>query len=170
MYAVSGVFYFLAGFHSSVVLLIFAVLFNGIGSSSMFTTYRTLYGKKSKKTNRSKVFGIYFSSMNLAYVIGALISAFLVQYIELPFLYLFIVIFALLSLLQDEKIQIFFQKKFSTNWNSYSRKKEKKPINYEIDEGMQRVRKLLGKKGVIALLSKELFSLSPWKKVFAAIK
>lgn len=91
------------------------MILNGIASSVMFTTYRTLYGKKSKSHNRSKVFGVYFSSINMAYVIGALISAVLVSYIELPFLYLFIVIFALLSLLQDGKIQDFMNKKFSTS-------------------------------------------------------
>lgn len=113
IYAISGLFYFLAGMESAPGLLILAVILNGMASSTMFTTYRTLYGKKSHQHNRSKVFGVYFSSINMAYVIGALLSAFLVSYIELPYMYLFVVIFALLSLMQDGKIQNFIKKKFS---------------------------------------------------------
>ena len=94
IYAISGLFYFLAGMESAPGLLILAVILNGMASSTMFTTYRTLYGKKSHQHNRSKVFGVYFSSINMAYVIGALLSAFLVSYIELPYMYLFVVIFA----------------------------------------------------------------------------
>ncbi len=79
----------MAGMKSSIPWLIVAVVLNGIASSMMFTTYRTLYGKKSQSHNRSKIFGVYFSSINMAYVIGALMSAVLVSYIELPFMYLF---------------------------------------------------------------------------------
>jgi len=42
-YAISGAFYFWAGFEQSAFSLICAVILNGIGSSTMYTTYRTLY-------------------------------------------------------------------------------------------------------------------------------
>lgn len=166
MYAISGLFYFLAGMETSREFLIIAVILNGIASSTMFTTYRTLYGKKSQQHNRSKVFGIYFSSINMAYVIGALLSAFLISYIELPYMYLFIVIFALISLMQDGKIQDFIKRKFSKSW----KKRDPSNIDYEIDEDMHNLKKLMWKKGVIATFSKEIISLAPWKRMFIALK
>ena len=69
VYIFSGLFYFLAGMHSSPLLLVLAVVLNGIASSMMFTTYRVLYGKGTQHSNRSRMFGFYFSSINLAYVI-----------------------------------------------------------------------------------------------------
>lgn len=168
LYATSGFFYFLAGIEVSATLLLLAVILNGIASSTMFTTYRTLYGKKSQKSNRSKIFGVYFSSINMAYVIGALISAFLVSYVELPYMYLFIVIFAILSLLQDGKIQGFISKKFSK-----SRKKRgtlSETFEQEIDEDFHNIKKLMGKRGVIATFCREITSLKPWKRMFSALK
>ena len=55
--------------HGSPLLLVLAVVLNGIASSMMFTTYRVLYGKGTQHSNRSRIFGFYFSSINLAYVI-----------------------------------------------------------------------------------------------------
>lgn len=168
LYACSGFFYFLAGMEASAALLIVAVIFNGIASSTMFTTYRTLYGKKSQKNNRSKIFGVYFSSINMAYVIGALASAFLVSYIELPYMYLFIVIFAILSLMQDGKIQDFISRKFSK-----SRKKRGKlteNFEQEIDEDLHNIKKLMGKRGVIASFCGEMISFKPWKRMFSALE
>lgn len=42
--------------------------------------------------------------MNLAYVIGALIASVLIQYIQLPYLFLFVSIFAVLSFFTDQKL------------------------------------------------------------------
>ena len=101
----------------------------------MYTTYRTLYWKKTQTNNRSKILGVYFSSINMAYVIGALISAFLVKYLDLPYMYLFVVIFAILSILQDSKIQDFVRRKFSKTWWKYLKKQNTDlPFEYEIDE------------------------------------
>lgn len=166
IYAISGLFYFLAGMESAPGLLILAVILNGMASSTMFTTYRTLYGKKSHQHNRSKVFGVYFSSINMAYVIGALLSAFLVSYIELPYMYLFVVIFALLSLMQDGKIQDFIKKKFSKS----RKKRDAWNLEYEIDEDMHNIKKLMWKKGVIANFYREITSFEPRKRMFVALK
>lgn len=170
VYALSGFFYFLAGFYGSFVWLLFAILCNGIGSSSMNTSYRTVYGDKASKENRTKVFGVYFSSSHLALVIGALLASFFVNYIALPYLYLFISIFALLSLLQDEKIQEFFKQKFSSTDTEDTNGEKPESEIQKFDEGIDNVRKLFGPKGVLVFLFKELFSFAPWKKVFVAIK
>lgn len=166
IYAISGLFYFLSGLETSLGLLIIAVVFNGIASSTMFTTYRTLYGKKAQHHNRSKVFGVYFSSINMAYVIWALLSAFLVSYIELPYMYLFIVIFALISLMQDGKIQELIKKKVSKSW----KKRDTANLNYEIDEDMHNLKKLMGKNWVIATFTREITSFAPWKRMFIVLK
>ena len=170
-YAISGAFYFWAGFEQSAFFLICAVILNGIGSSTMYTTYRTLYWKKTQTNNRSKILGVYFSSINMAYVIGALISAFLVKYLDLPYMYLFVVIFAILSILQDSKIQDFVRRKFSKTWWKYLKKQNTDlPFEYEIDEEYQNMENILRKKNMLLLYFREIFSLSPWKKMFEAMK
>lgn len=127
--------------------LIVAVILNGLASSMMYTTYRSLYGKKAQKNNRSQIFGVYFSSINGAYVIGSIISYFLVQYLELPYMYLFVVIFGIFSILQDSKIQDFIRRKFSKTWRKFSRKQEKNAdLIYEIDEEGLDLTKMRGKK------------------------
>ncbi|MBR6907748.1 hypothetical protein IKN40_04580 [bacterium] len=59
-------------------------------------------------------------------------------------MYLFIVIFSMLSVVQDNKIQDFIKKKFTKSW----KKLEKRipDVEYEIDEDLDNVKKLLGKK------------------------
>jgi len=168
IYAVSWCLYFTAWINHSAWWLVLAVIANGIASATMFTSYRNLYWKKGKAQNRSKVFWVYFSSMNLAYVIWAILSAVLVYYIDLPYMYLFIVIFSMLSVVQDNKIQDFIKKKFTKSW----KKLEKRipDVEYEIDEDLDNVKKLLGKKWVIPTYLKEIFSPGPWKSMFVTLK
>lgn len=167
LYAICAIFYFAAGINHSISLLLIAVLLNGIASSTMFTTYRVLYGKKSKTTNRSQIFGVYFSSINMAYVIGAIISSFLVKYLDLPYMYLFVVIFALFSILQDGKIQDFIRRNFSKTRKRFSKKQDS---SNEVNEDILTVKKVLGKKGVVSNFFKEVFSLNPWKKMFSSMR
>lgn len=170
-YALSGFFYFMAGIEHSATLLILAVIINGVASSTMFTTYRTLYGKKSQTRNRSQIFGIYFSSINLAYVIWALISTLLVKYLDLPYMYLFVVIFALLSILQDGKIQDFLRRNFSKSRHKYRKKQEKNlNLDYEVNEDLLTVKKVIGKKGILLSFFREVFSLGAWRKMFQALQ
>jgi hypothetical protein len=56
-------------------------------------------------------------------------------------MYLFIVIFAMLSLLQDHKINDFIKKKFSKNWKNFEHKNIE--IENELDEDIHNVKKLL---------------------------
>jgi hypothetical protein len=59
-------------------------------------------------------------------------------------MYLFIVIFSLLSVMQDSKIQDLLSKKFSKSWEKLENKMPN--VEYEIDEDLDNVKKLLGKK------------------------
>ena len=168
IYAVSWCLYFTAWINHSAWWLVLAVIANGIASATMFTSYRNIYWKKGKAQNRSKVFWVYFSSMNLAYVIWAVLSAVLVSYIDLPYMYLFIVIFSMLSVVQDNKIQDFINKKFRKSWKKLENNMPN--IEYEIDEDLDNVKKLLGKKWVIPTYFKEIFSPWPWKSMFVTLK
>jgi len=168
IYALSWCLYFLAWINHSLILLLLAVIANWIASSMMFTTYRTMYSHKGHSWNRSKIFGVYFSSINMAYVIWAIISARVIHYIELPYMYLFIVIFAMLSLLQDHKINDFIKKKFSKNWKNFEHKNIE--IENELDEDIHNVKKLLWKRWVIRSFCKEVTSLKPWKAMFLTLK
>jgi uncharacterized protein YktB (UPF0637 family) len=59
-------------------------------------------------------------------------------------MYLFIVIFSMLSVMQDSKIQDFIGKKFTKSWKKLEKRVPN--IEYEIDEDLDNVKKLLGKK------------------------
>lgn len=106
--------------------------------------------------------------MNLAYVIWAILSAILVSYIDLPYMYLFIVIFSMLSVVQDSKIQDFIKKKFTKSWKKLENRIP--DVEYEIDEDLDNVKKLLGKKWVISTYFQEIFSPGPWKSMFVTLK
>ena len=69
--------------------------------------------------------------MYITEVIWSLIAAVLVNYLELPYMYFFVVIFALISLLQDEKIKSVLSKHYNkTRGKFYKRvKKESKNID-----------------------------------------
>jgi hypothetical protein len=59
-------------------------------------------------------------------------------------MYLFIVIFSLLSVMQDNKIQDLLNKRFTKSWKKLENKMP--DVEYEIDEDLDNVKKLLGKK------------------------
>jgi hypothetical protein len=80
------------------------VLLNGFATATLLTTYQAFIRKHSKKNTRGAVFGLYFSSLNLAYVIGSLIASFFIGYVELPYLFLLVSLFAVLSFFTDKKL------------------------------------------------------------------
>ncbi|MFA7298475.1 MAG: MFS transporter [Candidatus Absconditabacterales bacterium] len=104
VYVITGILYFLAGILTSPVILVIAVLLNGLATATLLTTYQAFIRKHSKKNTRGAVFGLYFSAANLAYVIGALIAAVLISYVQLPYLFLFISLFAIISFFTDNKL------------------------------------------------------------------
>lgn len=81
--------------------------------------------------------------MNAALVIGSLISAILIKWISLPYLFLFIVLFAIISLFSDKKI----------------------PITRKTD-----LKKIFGKKSFLMDFIKRVFSLKPFVKTFSMLK
>ncbi len=111
VYMIMGIIYVFAGIYSSVVLLILAVLLNGFATASLFISYQTFIRKNTRGGERGRSFGLYFSSINLAYIIWAVISAFLITKIDLPHLFIFIPIFAWISLLTDKKLPSLTKKK-----------------------------------------------------------
>lgn len=103
-YIISSIFYVTAWILKSPRILLVAVFFNWFWSSSTFVTYYSAVHENSNKNHSESSWWLFFSWMNCAYVVWALLSAVLVQFINLPFLYIFIAIFSILSLLIDCKI------------------------------------------------------------------
>jgi len=103
-YVITWLLYFVAGMLKSPVVLLIAVILNGFATATLLTTSQAFIRKHSKKNTRWAVFWLYFSASNLAYVIGALIAAVLVKYIDLPYMFLFISLFAVISFFTDKKL------------------------------------------------------------------
>lgn len=103
-YVITWLLYFVAGILKSPSVLVIAVVLNGFATATLLTTYQTFIRKHSKKNTRGAIFGLYFSSANLAYVIGALLAAVLVRYVWLSYMFLFISLFAILSFFTDKKL------------------------------------------------------------------
>lgn len=143
MYVITGILYFLAGILRMPVILIAAVLLNGLAASTMWVTYQTFIRKYSPKNTRWWAFGLYFSSMNLAYVLWALWAVVLIKYLPLPYVFLFVSLFAFVSLGIDQKLP------------TLSR---------------QRIRAFLGKDTFIHKFFGEVCSLRSIRKVITTIK
>ena len=140
---ITGILYFVAGITKSLTILILAVLLNGLATAALLTTYQAFIRKHSKQNTRGTIFGLYFSSMNLAYVIGALIAAVLIGYVDLPYLFLFVSLFAMISFFTDQKLPNLSKKK---------------------------IKEFLGKDTFIHKFFLEVFSLHAIKKVVATLK
>ncbi|MEI6672231.1 MAG: hypothetical protein WCL02_02470 [bacterium] len=53
----------------SPIVLLIAVILNGFATASLLITYQSFIRKHSRKNIRGTIFGLYFSSSNLAYII-----------------------------------------------------------------------------------------------------
>ncbi|MBU0626885.1 MFS transporter [Patescibacteria group bacterium] len=124
-------------------ILIIAVIFNGFASSTMFTTYQTYVRTHASKGHSCAAFGLFFSSFNIAFVIGALISSVLIKHVHLPYLFLFIVVFSIISLISDQKLPGLNPKRF---------------------------KELFSKETFLHQFFREVFSFSAFKHVFTAMK
>ena len=132
-YVFCWLLYALAWIYHSWLLLIFATVLNWFANSTTFTTYRSYYAKKTTKKDNTQVLWVYFSATYITEVIWSIIAAFLVNYLELPYMYFFVVIFALVSLLQDQKIKTVLSKHYNkTRRRFYNR--VKKETKYEMVE------------------------------------
>lgn len=171
LYVLCGIGFFLAGIFHSRELLIIATILHGFASATTFTSYRSYYGKNSNKKNNAQVFWAYFSSSNVAEIFGALIAAFLVQFLDLSYMYFFVVIFALVSLLQDQKIKTVLSKRYNRTWkNFYKRVKLESKYEDEIDEWRDSDKKFLWKKWFLKEFVQECCSLDSWKNICLILK
>jgi len=168
LYIFAALLFFLAGLTGSWIMLVTATVLNGFASATTFTSYRSYYGKNAQKHNHSQVFGAYFSSANIAQIIGALISAGLVYYLELPYMYFFVVIFALVSLLQDQKIKTVLSKHYNRTWKKLHTRVAQQVV-YEIDEGRDSQQRFLGRDGFLHTFIQECTSFSSWKRILSVL-
>ncbi len=167
LYVISWLLFFLAWILHSWVLLLFASIFNWIANSTTFTTYRSYYSKKSTKSDNAQVSGIYFSAMYLTEVVGSLIAAVLVNYLELPYMYLFVVIFSLISLLYDEKIKSILSKHYNkTRKRFYKRVKRESKYYDKIEKSQEYEQKFFGKKWFIHSFINGCLSAESWKEIW----
>jgi len=104
MYVISSVCYVFAWILKSPWLLLLAVLINWVCSSAVFVTYSSAIRENCNKNHSEASRWIFLTWYNGAYVIWALISAIIISYIHLPYLYIFIAVFAILSFLIDWRI------------------------------------------------------------------
>jgi hypothetical protein len=67
-----------------------------------------------------------------------LIAAILVNYLELPYMYLFVVIFALVSLLQDQKIKSVISSTYNkTRKKFYKRVEKESEISSAVENNLE---------------------------------
>ncbi|MCF7834848.1 MFS transporter [Candidatus Gracilibacteria bacterium] len=110
-YAIAAIFYFFAGVFFSIEILLVAVIFNGIATASLLVTYQTYIRHRVKKNNSGTSFGLFFSSANLALVLGSLLVALFIDYIDLHYVFIFLFLFSILSLFTDNKLPEFKDKR-----------------------------------------------------------
>ena len=171
LYAICGLLFFLAWILHSRILLLFAAIFNGIANSTTFTTYRSYYSKKSTKVDNAQVSGVYFSAMYITEVIWSLIAAVLVNYLELPYMYFFVVIFALVSLLQDEKIKSVLSKRYNkTRKRFYKRVKKESKSSSNISNNPEYEQKFFWKDWFIRSFVRGCLSTESRKEIWQLLK
>lgn len=167
LYVCGWLLFFLAWILHSRVFLIFASIFNWIANATTFTTYRSYYAKKSTKADNAQISGVYFSAMYITEVIWSLIAAVLVNYLELPYMYFFVVIFSLISLLYDEKIKSVLSKHYNKTWKRFYKRVEKESKNSdEIQENSDYDQKFFGKKWFVYSFFNWCLSTESWKEIW----
>lgn len=144
IYVLCSVFFFLAWMFLSPILLLLAVFFNGIASATLFVTYESYIRSESDKNHSENSWWLYFSSVNAALAIWAIISSFLIIFIDLYFLYLFVALFSILSLYTDNRIR-----SCKKDWN---------------------LKKIIFKESFISTFLKRVFSIKPIKKSIIFLK
>lgn len=144
LYITCWFLYFFAGIFSSVIVLVIAVIINWFATATSFTTYQAYIREHSNKNNRCSVFWLMFSSMNLAYVIWALLASIMIVWIKLPYLFLFIVLSSVASILTD---------KF-----------------FHVELKHKKIRHIFKKESFLHQFLSEVFSLGGYKRIWVDIK
>ncbi len=169
LYALCWLFFFLAWIYHSWILLTIATILNGFGAAATFTTYRSYYAKKATKADNAQLSWIYFSAMYITEVIWSLIAAVLVNYLELPYMYFFVVIFALVSLVQDENIKTAISNSYNKTWKRFYKrvKRESKHINQMKQDYNQ---EFFGKNWFIRSFINGCLSIESWKEIWEMLR
>ena len=144
LYILCWFLYFFSGVFGSLIVLIIAVIINGFATATSFTTYQSYIREHSNKHNRCSVFGLMFSSMNLAYVIWAVLASLMIVWIDLPYLFLFIVLSSIASILTDRFFHVELKHK--------------------------KIRHMFKKESFLHQFLSEMFSLSGYKRIFEDVK
>lgn len=101
LYMLAWFSYFIAWMLNSVYFLVAWVILNGLAMPAVLNTYQTYIRLYVKDENRRRWFWLYFSSANLALVLWALIVSLFIEKVQLPYVYLFISVFAVISIFTD---------------------------------------------------------------------
>ena len=143
---VSWLFYFLAWIYHSWIYLFIWTVFSWIAWSIIYPSYWSLYKKWGDKKNHWMIFWLYYQSINFAYCAWAFICAIAIIYLKIPYIFLFMVFFILLSLLWDKRIK-------------------------EIALSKDKLKELSkARKWLIPLMIKNTFSIKPWKEIVFMLK
>lgn len=142
-YIISWIWFFFAGILHQPIILIIAAILMGFAGATMFTTYESYIRATADQENTEDSRWLYFSSINAAYVIGAILSALIIPHISLPYVYIFVIIFGVLSLFTDKKIVV---------------------------KNKEHIQKVFAKESFLHEFIREVFSLAPLKRAYTAIK
>ena len=143
-WVVSGLLYFFAWIFHSWILLLFWIIFSWIAGATIYPSYWMIYKKLWTIDSQGKIFWFHQSSINLGYCFWALICAIAIIFMELPYIFLFMSAFIVLSIVWDFEIKRI--------------RKLEKPF------------KLFWKNGVIWAIAKEMVSSTPLRTVYGVLK
>ncbi len=122
----SWLFYYLAWVYTSWILLLIWIILSWIAGALIYPSYWTLYKKSWTLLNQWKVFWYHQTAINLWYCFGALICAGLIVFLDLPYIFLFMSFFIVISLFRDDKLRHKARrhwkdpKKFSFFWEEWA--------------------------------------------------
>jgi MFS family permease len=99
MYIIAWLCYFGAGILHSPLLIIIAVVLNGFASPILFTTNMNIIRAQTDSQEATHAFALFHTAFQWAFFIGAIIIAPFVDHIQLPYVFLGIVLFSFISMI-----------------------------------------------------------------------
>lgn len=106
MYIVAWLAYFAAGILQSPILIIIAVVLNGLASPILFTTNMNIIRTQIDSHQSTSAFALFHTAFQWGFFIGALAIAGIVDIIPLYYVFLGIVIFSFISMIINITIPI----------------------------------------------------------------
>ena len=167
LYVLCGLFFFLAWIYHSRFLLTIATIINGFANAITVTTYRSYYAKKASKKDNSQIMWVYFSATYITEVIWSLIAAFLVKYLDLPYMYFFVVIFSLVSLVKEQNLDLDIFNRYNKTWKRFYKRVKTESINVEwITKTPKNIKKIFWKKWFVYSFFKKCLSRDSWVEIW----